>query len=338
MKKRFSRAASSALIMAVAVFASACGAGSQIELSSDKTNVVASFYPLYDFASKIGKDHIHAVTAVPAGVEPHDWEPKTKDISQILKADLFVYQGAGLEGWVEELLKSKKKDAKVLDVEASAGLTLLKAEEGDHDHEGEEHESGKEEEHGHESGKEEEHGHDDHDHGEFDPHAWLSPANAKKMAENIKNGLVKADAANQADYEANYKQLAEKLDQLDKKYREALSKTTKKDIVVSHKAFAYLCHDYGLTQKAIMGLTPGSEPTAQDMKAINDFVKEHNVKYIFFEELVSDKLAKTLANDLKIETMVLNPLEGLTDDQLKAGEDYFSIMEKNLQNLVKALQ
>ncbi|MNL69050.1 High-affinity zinc uptake system binding-protein ZnuA precursor [compost metagenome] len=87
-----------------------------------------------------------------------------------------------------------------------------------------------------------------------------------------------------------------------------------------------------------MGLTPDSEPTAQDMKKINNFVKEHQVKYIFFEELVSDKLAKTLANDLKIETLVLNPLEGLTDAQMKAGEDYFSIMEKNLQNLVKALQ
>ncbi|RAV01050.1 ABC transporter substrate-binding protein [Paenibacillus sp. YN15] len=312
-----------AVALGIAVLAGGCGNNSGIELSADKTNVVASFYPLYDFASKIGGERIHAVSAVPAGVEPHDWEPKTRDISQILKADLFVYQGAGLEGWVDDLLKSRKDKNSLITVEASAGLELIKAE----DHE---------EEEGHE-----EEGHEDeegHDHGDFDPHAWLSPMNAKKMAEAVKNGLAEADPANKTEYEANFAKLSASFDELDRKYRDTLSKLTKKDIVVSHKAFAYLCRDYGLNQVAIMGLTPDSEPTAQDMKKINDFIKEHQVKYIFFEELVSDKLAKTLANDLKIETLVLNPLEGLTDAQLKAGEDYFSIMEKNLQNLVKALQ
>ena len=312
-----------ALTLGIAILAGGCGNNSGISLSEDKTNVVASFYPLYDFASKIGGDRIHAVSAVPAGVEPHDWEPKTRDISQILKADVFAYQGAGLEGWVDELLKSRKDKSSLITVEASAGLDLIKAEE----HE----EEGHEDEHGHE-------GEEGHDHGDFDPHAWLSPMNAKKMAESVKNGLVEADSANKAEYEANFAKLSASFDELDRKYRETLGKLAKKDIVVSHQAFAYLCRDYGLNQVAIMGLTPDSEPTAQDMKKINNFVKEHQVKYIFFEELVSDKLAKTLANDLKIETLVLNPLEGLTDAQLKAGEDYFSIMEKNLQNLVKALQ
>ncbi|MDF2921976.1 MAG: adcA [Paenibacillaceae bacterium] len=316
----------SIILLAAAVLAGGCGNNSKIQLSEDKVNVVASFYPLYDFALKIGGEHVHAVSATPSGVEPHDWEPKSMDISQILKADLFVYQGAGLEGWVEELLKSKKPNAKVVEVEASAGLELIKAEE--------EHEDG----HGEEGEHEDEDGEHGHDHGEFDPHAWLSPANAKKMAENIKAGLVKVDAAHQADYEANYKKLSEQLDQLDRQFKEELGKVSKKDVVVSHKAFAYLCRDYGLNQKPIMGLAPDSEPTAQDMKEINHFVKDNNVKYIFFEELVSDKLAKTLANDLKIETMVLNPLEGLTEQQIKDGDDYFSVMKRNLQNLVKALQ
>lgn len=326
------------LILAMAMLASACGAGSAIKLSADKTNVVASFYPLYDLTKKIGGDHIHVVTAVPSGVEPHDWEPKTRDISEMLKADLLIYQGAGLEGWVDEVLASKKADAKVVPVEASAGVDLIAAEDEHHDEE-DEHEDGD----GHEEGREDEDGHeegadDGHDHGEFDPHAWLSPISAKKMAENIKNALVQVDGANAEDYEANYIKLAGQLDQLDQTFREALSQTTKKDIVVSHQAFAYLCRDYGLNQKAIMGLSPDSEPTAQDIKEINNFIKENDVKYIFFEEMVSDKLAKTLARDLNIETMVLHPLEGLTDEQIKAGDDYFSVMEKNLQNLVKALQ
>src|SRR5690606_10438535 len=121
-------------------------------------------------------------------------------------------------------------------------------------------------------------------------------------------------------------------------FTQSLALAPKKEIVVSHQAFGYLARDYGLTQKAIMGLSPEAEPTPKEIAEINKFVKENNVKYIFFEELVSDKLAKTLANDAKIETLELNPLEVLTDDQVKAGENYISIMEKNLQNLLKALQ
>ncbi len=303
-----------------------CG-GSQIQLTEGKINVVTSFYPLYDFTQKIGGGQVHVVNAVPSGVEPHDWTPKSKDISRINQADLFIYQGAGFEGWVDELLESKKKDAKVLVVEASAGAALLPAdhaEEKKHEEKKQDEKKHDEKEHGHESG--------------YDPHSWLSISNAKKMAENVKNGLVQVDSAHQADYEANYKQLLARLDQLDQKYKTELSKVPNKSIVVSHDSFAYLCKDYGLTQMPIMGLTADSEPTAQDMKEINDFVKKNGVKYIFFEELVSDKLAKTLAKDAKTETLVLNPLEGLTDAQTKAGDDYFSIMENNLQNLVKALQ
>lgn len=308
------------VFLSVTVLLAGCGSGSQADLVEGKTNVMTSFYPLYDFSQKIGGDHVNVINLVPAGVEPHDWTPKSKDVSRMTKAELFVYQGAGFEGWVEDFLGSLK-DSKLKIVEASQGVTLI---EGEHE-EGED---------GHDHDKKD----DGHGDSHIDPHAWLSPANAKKMAENIKNGLVEADPSHKADFEANYKQFAEKLDKLDQKYREAISKVTRKEIVVSHQAFGYLAHDYGLTQKAIMGLAPDAEPTAQDLKKINDFVKQNQVKVIFFEELVSDKLAKTLAKDAGIETLVLNPLEGLTKEQEKAGDDYISVMEANLQNLLKALQ
>lgn len=307
--KRTNNLALSVLLLFSVFLLSACG-GSKTALVEGKVNIVTSFYPLYDFAQKIGGDNVHVINVVPAGVEPHDWSPKSKDISQIANADLFVYQGAGFEGWVPDFLKSLKKDAKVRVVEASAGADLL---------------------HVLEDGK----GHEEH---EYDPHAWLSPKNAKKMAENMKNALVEADPAHKADYETNYANYSGQLDRLDQNYKESLAHLPKKEIVVSHQAFAYLCRDYGLTQKPIMGLSPDSEPTAQDMKEINAFIKTNNVKYIFFEELVSDKLAKTLAKDSGIETLVLNPLEGLTEEDIKAGEDYISVMGRNLQNLVKALQ
>lgn len=317
MKRRFAGVTLAVAIILVSLL-SACTAGGAKPVDG-KTNVVTSFYPLYYFAVQIGGDHAHVVNLVPAGVEPHDWSPKSRDVSLINKSQLFVYQGAGFETWVPDLLQSMPKDASVRIVEASQGLTLIPSSD-------EEEEQGKEVE-------------QKHDHSEgYDPHAWLSPPNAKKMAETIKNAYTAADPANKADYEANFAKLASRFDELHAKFKQELAQTSKKEIVVSHRAFEYLCREYGLTQKAIMGLSPDAEPTAQDLKRINAFVKDNGVTTIFFEELVSDKLAKTLANDAKVGTAVLNPLEGLTDEQQKNGEDYFSVMENNLQNLRKALQ
>ncbi|MGG1551642.1 metal ABC transporter substrate-binding protein [Paenibacillus ferrarius] len=282
----------------------ACGSP-KAKLVEGKVNVVTSFYPLYDFTKQIGGDYVNVINLVPAGVEPHDWSPKSRDIKNMTDAQVFVYQGAGFEGWVGDFLDSLSAEAKVKVVEASQGANLLKTDEN----------------------KE-----------QFDPHAWLSPLNAKQMANNIKKALIAVDPIHKDAYEQNYQKYAEALTALDTRYKTELAKTSKKEIAVSHHAFAYLCRDYGLTQMSLMGLSPDAEPTAQDLKQMNAFIKEHGLKYIFFEELVSDKLAKTLAKDAGAQTLVLNPLEGLTDEQIEAGETYISIMDKNLKNLVTALQ
>lgn len=319
---------------------------------SDKINVVTSFYPLYDFTQKIGGEHVQVTNLIPTGVDPHHWSPKSQDMKNVTNAQLFIYQGAGLEGWVDQFLKSINKDSSVKPIMASQGITLLPA-SGEHDHSG--HDEHDEHDHEHEN-KEDEHddhdhgeaahddhdhdeaSHDDHDHGEWDPHVWLSPVNAKKMAETIKHALIEVDEAHRADYEAGFDKLSKQLDELHVEFKEEISKLPRKEIVVAHQAFGYLCAEYGLTQEAIMGISADAEPTAQDMKKINDFIREHNVKYIFFEELVSDKLATTLARDAGVNTLVLHTLEGLTDDQIKEGHDYISLMRENLKNLVKALQ
>lgn len=295
------------VMVILTVILAGCGtaASSKAKLVQDKVNVVTSFYPLYEFTKAIGGDYVNAINLVPAGVEPHDWSPKSRDIKNMTQAQIFVYQGAGFEGWVKDFLGSLSPDSTLRVVEASNGAALIKTSEN----------------------KE-----------EFDPHAWLSPLNAVKMANNIKTALISADPAHKDAYEQNYANYAAKLTDLDARYKKELGQTSKKEIAVSHQAFAYLCRDYGLTQLSIMGLSPDAEPTAQDLKNMNEYIKVHNLKYIFFEELVSDKLAKTLAKDAKVETMVLNPLEGLTEEQANAGEDYISIMDKNLKNLVTALQ
>ncbi|CAM2811961.1 metal ABC transporter substrate-binding protein [Paenibacillus sediminis] len=305
-----------ALLCVIFIVAGCANQSSNGKIVEGKVNVVTTFYPIYEFAKQIGGENANVINLLPTGVEPHDWTPKSQDMMNTSKAQLFLYNGAGLEGWVPDFLQGLNKNSKVKSVQVSKGINLITTEEvDDHDH-----------------------GNADHSNTHIDPHTWVSPKSAMIMADNIKNSYVEVDPSHKQQYEARYQELVSKLKALDQKYETELAKVTRKDIVVSHQAFGYLCRDYGLTQHAIMGLSPDAEPRAQDLVQLAKTVKQDNIKYIFFEQLVSDKLAKTLANETGVKTLVLNPVEGLTKEQVKAGEDYFSIMDKNLQNLLLALQ
>ncbi|RJE89924.1 ABC transporter substrate-binding protein [Paenibacillus sp. 1011MAR3C5] len=304
------------------------GADNGEETSQPKLQVVTSFYPLYYLASEIGGEHVEVVNLIAAGVEPHDWTPKSKDLSTASNAQLLLYHGAGLELWIDQFLKGLSKDSKVVTKEMSAGISLISGNADDHDHahdhDGEDHDHDAEEGHSH-----------SHD---TDPHTWVSPKSAIILAENVKYSLIETDPVHEDYYTERFETVKNELVQLDQKYTEVLEKASQKNLVVSHQAFGYLARDYGLTQTSIMGLSPDAEPRAQDILKIAKFVKENGVKYIFFEELVSDRLAKTLASEAGVETMVLNPLEGLTKEQEQTGATYVTLMESNLQNLTKALQ
>jgi zinc transport system substrate-binding protein len=304
------------LIGISALLLAGCGtARSGGDQASDKLSVVASFYPMYDFAIKIGGDRVTVETLVPPGAEPHDWEPSPPDIVRLENADVFIYNGAGMERWASKVLAAlENKDLVV--VEASRGIPLL---EGGHD----DHEEAEAEETGAEDG--------------YDPHVWLNPMHAKTEMAAIKNALVQADPAGRDYYEANYLKYAEALDQLDSDFRQALSALPNRDIIVSHAAFGYLCQAYGLNQIGIDGLSAESEPDPARMAEIIDFAREHQVKVIFFEELISPKVAQVIAEAVQAETAVLNPLGGLSDAQLAAGADYFSVMRENLAALKAAL-
>ena len=285
--------------------------------SKKMLKVMASFYPMYDFAAKIGGDKAEVITLVPSGTEPHDWEPAAADIRNLEEADLFIYSGAGMEHWVDDVLASlDNKD--LISVEASKGVALRDGHS--HSHEEEEGAGEPEEE------------------GPYDPHVWLSPLNAEKEMENIKNAYIKADPDNRDYYEANYELYASRFADLNQKFQDTLSSLPNKDIVVSHEAFGYLCDAYGLNQVGIEGLSPDSEPSPARMAEIIDFVRANHVRVIFFEELVSPKVAETIAKETGSSVQVLNPLEGLSDEELESGADYFSVMEENLKQLEAALK
>ncbi|RKD21446.1 zinc transport system substrate-binding protein [Caminicella sporogenes DSM 14501] len=287
---------------------------SNIEKNTDKLIVYASIYPMYDFAKKIGKDKVDVKLMVPPGAEPHQWEPTAKLMSKLEKADVFIYNGVNMEMWADKLVNSLNND-KLIVVEASRGIELRKFERND--------------EHANAENK--------HHHGIYDPHIWLDPIRAIKQAENIKNAFIKADEKNKEFYEENFKEFADELRQLDEKYKKELKDRKLDYIVVSHAAFGYMADRYGLKQISISGLSPQEEPSAAKMAKISKLVDEYGIKYIFFETLASPKLAKVIAVETGAKTAVLNPIGGMTKEDMEKGKDYISVMYENLEVLKKAV-
>ncbi|WRS27248.1 metal ABC transporter substrate-binding protein [Oscillospiraceae bacterium MB08-C2-2] len=290
-----------------------CKGADQPPEQSDKLSVCVSFYPMYDFAAKIGGEHVSLTNLVPAGTEPHDWEPRPADIAALEKADVFIYNGAGMEHWVDGVLDALSTEKLVI-VETSHGLTQATEQKDEHSDEEED------------------------DHGGLDPHVWLDPVLVKEQAVAIRDAFVKADPEHQADYESNYQTFVGQLDELDQEFRKTLEPLPGKDIVVAHAAFGYLCRRYGLNQVAAEGFSPDSEPGPAQLSKLISYAREHQIRVIFFEELTSPKVAEVIAREIGAETAVLNPLEGLTPEQEAAGEDYFSVMRRNLEALKLALE
>jgi zinc transport system substrate-binding protein len=307
-----------AVLALVGLLVTGCGGTSSkvpaFAAGSGKLKVAASFYPLYEFARAVGGDKVEVVNLVPPGTEPHDWEPTAGHIKSLNQAQVFLYNGAGFEHWVEKTLQSLDNKA-LAAVETSHGFALIEGEAEEEDH--------------------------DHDHGDasaMDPHIWLDPMGAIHTVEAIRDAFIAADGANKATYEANAAAYVAKLKALDTEFKSGLSQCRTKEFFTSHAAFGYLAQRYQLTQHPIMGLAPDAEPKPKELQAIVEEAKEHNVKYIFFETLVSDKVAKVIAGEVGAQTLVLNPFEGLTEQEIQAGRDYLSVMRDNLANLKTALE
>ncbi|MCD9024569.1 metal ABC transporter substrate-binding protein [Cohnella silvisoli] len=294
------------------------GCGNSNGKNWEKLKVVASFYPMVEFTKQVAGDHADVVGLIPSGAEPHDWEPSPKDVTAIQEADVFVYNGI-VEGWAEKTLASASNDKRIV-VEASKGIALM---EGTEEHE-----------HGEEAQAEEGHSGDEHS---LDPHVWLDPALAQQEVRLIQAGLEKADPDNKDDYKKNADAYIEKLKALDDKFKKDLNGAKHKEFVTQHAAFGYLAKSYGLTQVPIAGLSPEQEPSPEEMAGVVAFAKEHEVKTIFFETLVDPKIAQTIADEIGAKTDVLNPIEGLTEEDISKGLDYIGIMTNNLAGLVKAL-
>jgi zinc transport system substrate-binding protein len=326
-----------ALAVIPALLLAACGDDEEDDSAGgggdggDRLEVVASFYPIAEAATRVGGDRVEVTNLTPAGTEPHDLELTPDQVDQLEDADLVLYLGQGFQPAVAEIAEGR--DGPSVDllegVELQAGASeALEAEEeagGEHAEEG--------------GGEAEGEGEEGEEHAEsgLDPHFWLDPQLLSNAVDEIE-GTLADEAPDDADtFATNAQDYKDELTALDEEMAASLANCARSEIVTSHAAFFYLAERYGLTQLPIAGVSPESEPDADRLDELADQIEAEGITTVFFETLVSPDVAETLARETGVDTAVLNPIEGLTEEQADAGDDYASVMRENLAVLVEAL-
>ncbi|MDT0542215.1 metal ABC transporter substrate-binding protein [Streptomyces lonegramiae] len=306
-------------VLGLATALTACSAHTTDGRTDGKLDVVASFYPMQFLAERIGGGHVHVSSLTKPGTEPHDLDISARQTADLSKAGLVVY----LKG-LQPAVDAAVKQAEPKHVAEASSYTSLE----DHGTEV----AG--DEHGHDEHGEGEHGHSGEDAGS-DPHIWLDPVRYAQVAEGVGKALEKADPDHAAAYKKNTAALVKQLGALNDDFRTGLKNRASDTFITTHAAFGYLAERYGLRQEAISGIDPESEPSPARVKDLHEITKKDKVGTVFFETLVSDKTAKTLAGDLGLRTDVLDPIEGISGKS--KGRDYFEVMHANLKALEKAL-
>ncbi|MBX4270002.1 metal ABC transporter substrate-binding protein [Clostridium estertheticum] len=269
--------------------------------SQSKVKVVVSFNAMREITTAIGKDKVDIVTMIPNGTEPHDFEPKAKDLEGLSTAKIFVYNGFGMESWVDKVLESVD-NKNLISVDASKGSTSIGNTEKD-------------------------------ENGQYDPHLWISLKGAENQAKNVRDALIKADSSNKSYYEKNYNDFALKLDTLYNEYNKKFKTVSNKNFVTGHAAFAYLCRDFGLKQNSVEDVFAEGEPSAKKLKELTDYCKKNKIKTIFVEDMVSTKVSDALAKEVGAKVEKIHTIESKEDNK-----DYLTCMKENLDMIYNSLK
>ena len=277
---------------------------------SPKIKIVTTLFPLYDFAKNIGGDYVEVSLLLPPGVEAHAFEPKPSDIAKISEADIFIFTGKFMEPWVEDITKSIN-NKKLVIVDASVGTKMIASVFHDADEPV----------------------------GTNDPHIWLDFNNDQIIIKNIGRALTDKDQNNQNYYLKNISDFQNKLMLLDNKYQTSLAKCDSKEIIYGgHYAFGYLASRYGLKYSAAQGISPDSEPSAQDIIGLIKKIKADKINYIFYEELSSPKITETISKETGAKMLLLNAAHNISLSDFNNNVSFLSIMEENLINLEEGLK
>ncbi len=261
MKKIFVKLA---MLMVIPTILLGCGSSSDKgsdKKKSGKIQVMVSISPLKEFAEKVGGDKVDVESLVPDNMEAHDFELKTRDVEKVMNEDLFIYNGAGMEDWLEQL-EETASGAEVKFIDSSENSDIIQV------------------------------------NNKQDPHLWLSLIEAQNQCKTIMEALCDIDKDNSSYYKDNYNKYAEELQELYSEYSDKFKNVTTKDFITGHEAFGYLCRDFGLEQKSLTDLFGEGEATAKTYKELADYCKKNSIKTIFSESSESSEEAKTLANEI----------------------------------------
>lgn len=269
--KKFLLKASMVLLLPIMLV----GCGSEENKSSKesgKVEVTASISPIKEFTELIGGDKIDVTSLVPDNAEPHDIDLKPRDFEKLTKSKLFIYNGLGMEDWLDEVKEQISED-KIKYVDTSENGNAIKTD------------------------------------GKIDPHQWLSLKEAINQCNNIKIALSEVDPNNKDYYEENYEKVKNDFEELYNEYLPKFQSLEHKNFVTSHEAFGYLCRDFGLKQQALNDLFGEGELTAKKIEDLVKYCDDNGVNTIFSEEEDSQKEAQTLANEINGEVKPLYTLE-----------------------------
>jgi zinc transport system substrate-binding protein len=267
--------------------------------SSHKLVVISSILPIDEFVKKVGGEMIESSLIIPAGIEPHEFDPTINQIQTISSAEVLVYNGLGIENWLTKIDPPHK-------IDASNGLNAS---------------------------------YSDRRNMTLDPHVWLDPMLAKKQVENIRNGLISIDPSNKDTYNSNAKSFLAELDELDRSIRSELESCKKKDFISFHNSFSYFAKRYGLTQHSISESGPEAEVTPARLAEVINVAKNLGINVIYTEELMDPRYAQVIAQEIPNgKVLILSPIEGLTKEEQNAGIGYIDKMHEDIKNLSMGLE
>ena len=299
--------------------------------SGDKVEVVATLFPQYDFAKQIGGDKVNVKLLLPPGTESHTYEPTPQDMLMVNESDLFVYTGKEMEPWAENLISGMKGDINVLDL--STTVDLINSEEFEEEHAGDaEHDEHMNEEH------HDEH-HDEHHHA-YDPHIWLNPQYAIKMARSVEAQLCEIDPENAEYYRDNASKYIKQIEELDAEFENTVNNSSNKKIAFGGAfAYAYFIERYNLSFiSAYETCGESAEPSTAQIKEVIDYINENNIPVIFYKEYSTGNIAKTISEATGAQMLVFNTAHNVSKDEIQSGVTYVDIMKGNLENLKQALR
>lgn len=309
------------------VFLTGCGSSPPVTEDNGRLNVITTIFPYYDFVRQVAGDKVDLKLVVPAGMDTHSFEPAASDMIDIGKADIIIYNGGEMEGWVAKVLQAAS-DNKIQSWEMMDFVDTVTEETVD---------GMQQKKHGH-SGHDED-GEDGYGHQEYDEHIWTSPVNAIKLVSKISDILSDADKENSGFYHKNAKAYIKKLKGLDSKFRDIVNSSERKYLVFADRfPLRYFTDEYGINYSAAFaGCSSETEPGAETIVFLIDKVKEENIRIILKIELTSTKVADSIAEAAGAEVMTFYTCHNVTKEQFDSGITYYDLMEKNTGVLEKAL-